>query len=39
VLGFVHPRDGRSLRFEEPPPADFADILRRLRRHRETAPQ
>lgn len=36
VLGFLHPRDGRPLRFEEPPPADFAEILRRLRRHRET---
>jgi len=32
VLGFRHPRDGRPLRFEEPPPQDFADVLRRLRR-------
>jgi len=31
-LGFLHPRDGRPLRFEEPPPADFAEVLRRLRR-------
>jgi len=36
ALGFRHPRDGRPLRFEAPPPADFAEILRRLRRHRET---
>lgn len=34
VLGFLHPRDGRMLLFEEPPPADFAEILRRLRRPR-----
>ena len=28
VLGFVHPRDGaRPVRFEEPPPADFAAVL------------
>ena len=32
TLGFVHPRDGRPLRFEEPAPADFAEVLRRLRR-------
>ena len=32
TLGFLHPRDGRPLRFEEPPPADFAAVLRRLRR-------
>jgi 23S rRNA pseudouridine1911/1915/1917 synthase len=31
TLGFLHPRDGRPLRFEEPPPADFAEVLRRLR--------
>jgi len=31
-LGFLHPRDGRLLRFEEPPPADFAEVLGRLRR-------
>jgi 23S rRNA pseudouridine1911/1915/1917 synthase len=34
VLGFLHPRDGRPLRFEEPPPADFAEVLRRLRQPR-----
>jgi 23S rRNA pseudouridine1911/1915/1917 synthase len=39
VLGFLHPRDGRPLRFTEPPPADFAEILRRLRRRRESAPR
>ncbi|HKV08347.1 MAG TPA: RluA family pseudouridine synthase [Thermoanaerobaculia bacterium] len=32
VLGFVHPRTGRSLRFEDPPPADFEAVLERLRR-------
>lgn len=31
VLGFRHPRDGRPLEFAEPPPADYADVLRRLR--------
>jgi 23S rRNA pseudouridine1911/1915/1917 synthase len=31
VLGFRHPRDGRPLRFEEPPPPDFAEVLERLR--------
>lgn len=31
VLGFVHPRNGRALRFEDPPPADFAAVLERLR--------
>jgi 23S rRNA pseudouridine1911/1915/1917 synthase len=30
-LGFTHPRDGRSLHFEEPLPADFADYLAGLR--------
>ncbi len=34
VLAFRHPRDGRPLRFEEPPPADFEAILRQLRRRR-----
>ena len=34
VLGFLHPRDGRPLLFEEPPPADFAEVLRRLRQPR-----
>lgn len=34
VLGFVHPRTGRSLRFEDPPPTDFAAVLERLRREK-----
>jgi len=31
VLGFVHPISGASLRFEAPPPADFARALESLR--------
>lgn len=31
VLGFVHPISGESLRFEAPPPADFARALDSLR--------
>lgn len=31
VLGFVHPVTGESLRFEAPPPADFARALDSLR--------
>lgn len=31
VLRFVHPRTGKSLRFEEPPPGDFVAVLERLR--------
>jgi len=31
VLGFVHPRTGKRLRFEEPAPEDFAAVLKRLR--------
>jgi 23S rRNA pseudouridine1911/1915/1917 synthase len=31
ALGFLHPRTGRLLRFEEPPPADFTAALERLR--------
>ena len=27
VLGFRHPRDGRELRFEVPPPEDLAKVL------------
>ena len=34
VLGFVHPRSGRPVRFEDPPPADFAGVLERLRHPR-----
>ena len=30
VLGFVHPVTGKALRFETPPPADMADLERRL---------
>jgi hypothetical protein len=42
VLGFVHPHTGKRLRFEEPPPEDFAAVLARLRKRRgrtETPPQ
>jgi 23S rRNA pseudouridine1911/1915/1917 synthase len=31
VLGFVHPSTQRPLRFELPPPEDFAALLSRLR--------
>jgi 23S rRNA pseudouridine1911/1915/1917 synthase len=31
VLGFVHPRTGKRVRFEEPPPEDFMAVLARLR--------
>jgi 23S rRNA pseudouridine1911/1915/1917 synthase len=31
LLGFVHPRSGRSLRFESPPPEDFQSVLEALR--------
>jgi len=31
VLGFEHPRGGATLRFEDPPPADFAERLEALR--------
>ena len=31
VLGFDHPRTEKPVRFEEPPPADFAEVLARLR--------
>jgi len=30
VLGFVHPRTGKQMRFEAPPPADFAEALASL---------
>lgn len=36
VLGFVHPRTGRPVRFEDPPPADFNAVLERLRRPERT---
>ncbi|MBI2896855.1 MAG: RluA family pseudouridine synthase [Deltaproteobacteria bacterium] len=32
VLGFVHPRTGKAMRFQEPPPDDFREVLERLRR-------
>jgi 23S rRNA pseudouridine1911/1915/1917 synthase len=31
TLGFSHPRTGRMLRFQQPPPEDFQDGLSRLR--------
>lgn len=31
VLGFAHPRTQKTLRFEEPPPADFTVVLAGLR--------
>src|SRR5262249_14147444 len=31
-LGFVHPATGEEMRFAEPPPKDFDEILGRLRR-------
>ncbi len=30
ILGFQHPRTGEPLRFETPPPADFAALMARL---------
>jgi 23S rRNA pseudouridine1911/1915/1917 synthase len=33
-LGFEHPTSGKPLHFEEPPPADFDEVLGRLRRQR-----
>lgn len=30
ILGFVHPVSGETLRFEQAPPQDFADLLSRL---------
>jgi 23S rRNA pseudouridine1911/1915/1917 synthase len=34
VLGFVHPRSGKPVRFEDPPPDDFVRVLRNLERPR-----
>lgn len=31
VLGFLHPRGDRPMSFEEPPPADFLEVLERLK--------
>jgi 23S rRNA pseudouridine1911/1915/1917 synthase len=33
-LSFRHPRDGRTMRFESPLPADFAALIAQLRRQR-----
>ena len=30
-LGFVHPRSGKEIRFTEPPPEDFAEVVERLK--------
>jgi 23S rRNA pseudouridine1911/1915/1917 synthase len=35
-LSFVHPTDGRALRFEAPVPEDLLDLLARLRTRRQT---
>lgn len=32
TLGFIHPVTGERMRFEAPPPADFRDLIGRLRR-------
>jgi 23S rRNA pseudouridine1911/1915/1917 synthase len=37
-LGFIHPVTEEELRFSEPPPADFQEMLGLLRRSRESAP-
>ena len=34
VLGFVHPRTGRAMRFEDQPPDDFETVRRNLERLR-----
>ncbi|WP_438017566.1 RluA family pseudouridine synthase [Sorangium sp. So ce315] len=34
-LGFDHPADDRPMRFEAPPPPDFAEVLDRLRQPRQ----
>ncbi len=31
-LGFAHPVDERPMLFEDPPPADFQEVLARLRK-------
>ena len=38
TLGFVHPITGESLLWEAPPPADFRELVERLRRRRERDP-
>jgi 23S rRNA pseudouridine1911/1915/1917 synthase len=37
-LGFVHPVTGQELRFEMPPPRDFAQFLSKLRRSKQDQP-
>jgi 23S rRNA pseudouridine1911/1915/1917 synthase len=32
TLGFVHPTSGKALRFERPPPADFATLVAALKK-------
>ncbi|WP_438026422.1 RluA family pseudouridine synthase [Sorangium sp. So ce233] len=34
-LGFSHPSDDRPMRFQAPPPADFDEVLERLRQPRQ----
>ncbi|MEA2600086.1 MAG: rRNA synthase [Acidobacteriota bacterium] len=34
VLGFIHPRTEKVVRFEDPPPEDFKAVLKRLRARR-----
>ena len=33
-LAFIHPRTGKRMHFEAPPPEDFADALAALREER-----
>ena len=35
-LSFVHPTDGRAVRFEAPIPRDFADLLAKLRKSKKS---
>jgi 23S rRNA pseudouridine1911/1915/1917 synthase len=37
-LTFSHPRDGRTMTLEAPPPPDFCDLLNRLRPPRRRRP-
>ncbi len=39
VLGFVHPTTGEPMRFEAPPPADFAAALQTLRQDEDSRPR
>lgn len=36
MLGFIHPRTAKRVRFEEPPPEDFVAVLARLRGRKPT---